>query len=259
MPLNTEQKTTTANALETQGIGKRFGGFWAVKDVSFSVKPGERRAILGPNGAGKTSLFNILTGDYVASSGAISLFGEDVTKQSIPKRIKRGLRRTYQHAYLFDGLSVCDTLFLAVAGVRGGWRQVLPVRSNDPRREEAERLADVCGLASFLDRMVLELSHGQRRQLEIGIALAEDPKVLLLDEPAAGLSPAERPLLSKLLLSLPADITVILIEHDMDIAFQTSESVTVLFNGQLMAEGTPEEVMADKDVHQIYVGGAHGH
>lgn len=255
MPLSTDHNTNV-NALETQGIGKRFGGFWAVKDVTFSVRPGERRAILGPNGAGKTSLFNILTGDYVASSGSIRFFGEDVTRTSIPNRIRRGLRRTYQHANLFDGLTVRDTIFLAVAGIRGGWRQVLPVRASDPRRLEAERLAEICGLPDFLDRMVSDLSHGQRRQLEIGIALAEDPKILLLDEPAAGLSPAERPQLSKLLLSLPKDVTVILIEHDMDIAFQTSESVTVLFNGELMAEGTPEEVMADKDVHQIYVGGA---
>jgi branched-chain amino acid transport system ATP-binding protein len=258
LPLSAAHKTTV-NALETRGVGKRFGGFWAVKDVSLSVKPGERRAILGPNGAGKTSLFNILTGDYAASTGTVSLFGEDLTKSSIPKRIKRGLRRTYQHAYLFDGLSVHDTLFLAVAGIRGGWRQVLPVRKNDPRRIEAERLAEVCGLGAFLDKMVSDLSHGQRRQLEIGIALAEDPKVLLLDEPAAGLSPAERPQLCKLLLSLPSEITVILIEHDMEIAFQTSESVTVLFNGELMAEGTPEEVMADKDVHEIYVGAAYDH
>ena len=258
MPLSNDHKTTI-NALETQGIGKRFGGFWAVKDVSFSVKQGERRAILGPNGAGKTSLFNILTGDYTASAGSFHLFGEDVTKSSIPKRIKRGLRRTYQHAYLFDGLTVQDTLFLAVAGIRGGWRQVMPVRANDPRRQEAERLAEICALGDFLDRMVSELSHGQRRQLEIGIALSESPKVLLLDEPAAGLSPAERPLLSQLLLSLPSEITMILIEHDMDIAFQTSESVTVLFNGELMAEGTPDEVMADKDVHEIYVGGTYDH
>lgn len=258
MSLN-DAHTPNVNALETQGIGKRFGGFWAVKDVTFSVKPGERRAILGPNGAGKTSLFNILTGDYKASTGSIRLFDEDLTRASIPKRINRGLRRTYQHAYLFGGLTVRDTLFLAVAGIRGGWRQVLPVRKTDPRLAEAERLAEVAGIPDFLDRMVSDLSHGQRRQLEIGIALAEEPKVLLLDEPAAGLSPAERPQLSKLLLSLPKDVTVILIEHDMDIAFQTSESVTVLFNGELMAEGTPGEVMANKDVHQIYVGGAHGH
>ncbi|MEP5731097.1 MAG: ABC transporter ATP-binding protein [Sulfitobacter sp.] len=259
MSLIVVPKQPTVNALETQGIGKRFGGFWAVKDVSIVVKPGERRAILGPNGAGKTSLFNILTGDHKASSGAIRLFGEDVTKASIPKRINRGLRRTYQHANLFNGLSVRDTLFLAVAGIRGGWRQVMPIRANDPRRHEAEHLAEVSGIASLLDRLVSDLSHGQRRQLEIGIALAEDPKVLLLDEPAAGLSPAERPQLSQLLLSLPKDVTVILIEHDMDIAFNTSESVSVLFNGQLMAEGTPAEIMANKDVHEIYVGGSHGH
>ncbi|MEL6570892.1 MAG: ABC transporter ATP-binding protein [Pseudomonadota bacterium] len=249
----------TANALETRGIGKRFGGFWAVKDVSLIVKTGERRAILGPNGAGKTSLFNILTGDYSASAGSISLFGEDLTKSSVPARIKRGLRRTYQHAYLFDGLTVRDTLFLAVAGIRGGWWQVLPVRAGDPRRIEGERLGEVCGLKDFLDRMVSELSHGQRRQLEIGIALAENPRLLLLDEPAAGLSPAERPKLSSLLLSLPKDVTVILIEHDMDIAFQTSESVSVLFNGALLAEGSPSEIMANEEVHEIYVGGHNGH
>lgn len=249
----------TANALEVRGIGKRFGGFWAVQDIDLTVRPGERRAILGPNGAGKTSLFNVLTGDTTASAGSITLFGKAVTRAPINKRIQLGLRRTYQHAHLFNGLTVRDTLFLAVAGVRGGWRQVLPVRGGDARMIEAERLAEVSGVAEFLDREVSELSHGQRRQLEIGIALAENPKILLLDEPAAGLSPAERPKLSALLMSLPKDVTVVLIEHDMDIALQTSESVSVLYNGRMLAEGTPDDIMRNEDVHKVYIGGAHGH
>lgn len=257
MPVNDAHNT--ANALEVRGIGKRFGGFWAVQDIDLTVRPGERRAILGPNGAGKTSLFNVLTGDTTASAGSITLFGKAVTRAPINKRIQLGLRRTYQHAHLFNGLTVRDTLFLAVAGVRGGWRQVLPVRSGDARMIEAERLAEVSGVAEFLDREVSELSHGQRRQLEIGIALAENPKILLLDEPAAGLSPAERPKLSALLMSLPKDVTVVLIEHDMDIALQTSESVSVLFNGRMLEEGTPDDIMRNEDVHKVYIGGAHGH
>ncbi len=248
-----------ANALEVRGIGKRFGGFWAVRDIDLTVRPGERRAILGPNGAGKTSLFNVLTGDTGASAGTIAMFGEDITRVPIQKRIKRGMRRTYQHANLFDSLTVRETLFLAVAGQRGGWAQLLPLKTSDPRRIEAERLAEIAGVKDFVDREVSDLSHGQRRQLEVGIALAENPKVLLLDEPAAGLSPAERPKLSALLMSLPKNVTVVLIEHDMDIALQTSESVSVLHNGRLLAEGSPDDIMQNDDVHKVYIGGSHGH
>jgi len=255
LPLSGSHNTT--NALEIRGIGKRFGGFWAVRDINLTVRPGERRAILGPNGAGKTSLFNVLTGDTDASTGTIKMFGTDITKMTTQKRILSGLRRTYQHANLFDGLTVLETLFLAVAGVRSSWFQVMPLAASDPRRTEAERLAEVAGVSDFLNHEVAELSHGQRRQLEIGIALAENPKVLLLDEPAAGLSPAERPKLSELLISLPEDVTVVLIEHDMEIALQTSESVSVLFNGKLLAEGTPDEIMSNADVHRVYIGGVH--
>lgn len=253
MPLSDSHNTT--NALEVRGIGKRFGGFWAVQDINLTIRPGERRAILGPNGAGKTSLFNVLTGDTSASAGTVKMFGVDITRAPITKRIQGGLRRTYQHANLFNGLTVRETLFLAVAGVRGGWSHIIPLRSSDSRVTEAERLAEVAGVADFLDSHVSALSHGQRRQLEIGIALAEDPKVLLLDEPAAGLSPAERPQLSALLMSLPKEVTVVLIEHDMEIALSTSESVSVLFNGELLAEGSPADIMQNEDVHRVYIGG----
>ncbi|MEL6523235.1 MAG: ABC transporter ATP-binding protein [Pseudomonadota bacterium] len=256
MPVSADDNTT--NALEIRGIGKRFGGFWAVQGINLTIRPGERRAILGPNGAGKTSLFNVLTGDTSATTGTITMFGTDITRVPITKRIQAGLRRTYQHANLFNGLTVRDTLFLAVAGVRGGWRQIMPLTAGDPRVIEAERLAEIAGVADFLSKEVSTLSHGQRRQLEIAIALVENPKVLLLDEPAAGLSPAERPKLSALLMSLPKNVTVVLIEHDMEIALKTSESVSVLFNGDLLAEGSPDDIMQNKDVHRVYVGGAHG-
>ena len=257
MPISHDHKT--ANALEIQGIGRRFGGFWAVKDVSLTVRPGERRAVLGPNGAGKTTLFNVLTGDLAASAGTIRMNGADVTHTPMHKRIKGGLRRTYQHAHLFDGLTVRETLFLAVSGVAGGWRRFLPLKPNDSAVAKAENLAQMSGLSSDLDREVDTLSHGQRRQLEIGMALAENPKMLLLDEPAAGLSPSERPRLAELLLSLPKDITIVLIEHDMDIALRTSDSVSVLHNGRLLAEGSPENIMSNEAVHNVYMGGAHGH
>lgn len=250
---------TEPYALEARGIGRRFGGFWAVEDVHVQVRRGERRAILGPNGAGKTTLFNVLTGDLPASTGTIRMDGRDVTMLPVHKRVALGLRRTYQHALLFDGLTVEDSLFLAVCGASGGWKSILPIRTDDERMARAHELAEIAGLYGELKRMVRHLSHGQRRQLEIGLALAESPRLLLLDEPAAGLSPAERPRLAELLLSLPADVAVVLIEHDMDIALQTSERVTVLHNGRLLAEGTPQEVMDDTAVHDVYVGGSHGH
>ncbi|MVO18237.1 ATP-binding cassette domain-containing protein [Rhodobacteraceae bacterium CY05] len=257
MPVSYDHKA--ANALEIQGVGRRFGGFWAVKDVSLTVRPGERRAVLGPNGAGKTTLFNVLTGDLVTSAGTIRMDGADVTQMPMHKRIKGGLRRTYQHAHLFNGLTVRDSLFLSVCGVAGGWQRFMPLRLNDGAVAKAETLAQLSGLSAELDREVANLSHGQRRQLEIGMALAENPKMLLLDEPAAGLSPSERPRLAELLLSLPKHITIILIEHDMDIALKTSDSVSVLHNGQLLAEGTPENIMSNEAVHKVYMGGAHGH
>ena len=253
MLINATEGSAT-NALEVQGIGKRFGGFWAIRNIDLKVRSGERRAILGPNGAGKTSLFNVLTGDLSASTGDVRLFGETITKDRVHHRIRRGLRRTYQHANLFDGLTVRDTLFLAVAGIRGGWRQLVPIRSSDERLVEAEQLASTAGIVDLFNSEVSELSHGQRRQLEIAIALAGNPRVLLLDEPAAGLSPAERPKLRELLMSLPDDITVVLIEHDMDIALQTSESVSVLFNGEMLAEGSPDDIMRNDDVRRVYMG-----
>ncbi len=255
MPVSSDHNA--AFALDIQSVGRRFGGFWAVQGVSLTVRPGERRAILGPNGAGKTTLFNVLTGDLAASTGSIRMNGVDVTRTPMHKRIKNGLRRTYQHAHLFDGLTVRQTLFLAVSGIAGGWHRVAPLKATDKAVSKAETLAARAGLAEDLDRDVAHLSHGQRRQLEIGMALAESPKLLLLDEPAAGLSPTERPRLAALLLALPKDITIVLIEHDMDIALRTSDSVSVLHNGRLLAEGSPQQIMSNEAVHTVYMGGTH--
>ncbi|MCX8508621.1 MAG: ABC transporter ATP-binding protein [Rhodobacteraceae bacterium] len=254
MPVSRDH--TTTNALEVRGVGRCFGAFWAVQDISLTVRPGERRAILGPNGAGKTTLFNVLTGDLAASSGTIAMNGLDVTRMPMHRRIKAGLRRTYQHAHLFDGLTVRETLFLAVSAIAGGWGRITPVRPGDGAVAKAEHLARLAGLENDLGREVASLSHGQRRQLEIGMALAESPRILLLDEPAAGLSPSERPRLAALLLNLPRDITIVLIEHDMDIALKTSDSVTVMHNGRLLAEGGPKDIMSNDAVHDVYMGGA---
>jgi len=237
-----------------QGVTRRFGSFTAVDDINLVIKPGERRAILGSNGAGKTTLFNLITGDLALSAGTIHIEGVDSSEVPTHKRIKAGLRRTYQHALLFDGLSVRDTLFISVAGIRGRWHSIIPIRKTDKLQVEVERLAMTAGISDLLDVLVGNLSHGQKRQLEIGIALAGEPKIILFDEPAAGLSPAERPKLTELLLSLPKELSVILIEHDMDIALETSEIVSLMHNGKQLLEGKPSDVMNSDIVHEIYVG-----
>lgn len=254
MSLIENQQTTNGDALHLQGVTRRFGSFTAVDNINLRVKPGERRAILGSNGAGKTTLFNLITGDLALSEGSIHIEGVDSSTLATHKRIRAGLRRTYQHALLFDGLSVRDTLFISVAGIRGSWYSILPIGKTDELQTEVETLASRAGISELLDTLVGNLSHGQKRQLEIGIALAGDPKIILFDEPAAGLSPAERPKLMELLLSLPKDLSVILIEHDMDIALETSEIVSVMHNGKHLLEGKPNDVMNSDIVHEIYVG-----
>jgi len=249
--------TPTSNdgdALSLQGVTRRFGSFVAVENFNMSIKTGERRAILGSNGAGKTTLFNLVTGDLALSAGNIKIEGVESSKLPTYKRIKSGIRRTYQHALLFDGLTVRETLFLSSVGIHNRWQSFLPIKKNNKYQAEAEMLAKKAGLFSLLDALVGNLSHGQKRQLEIGIALSGDPKIILFDEPAAGLSPAERPVLTELLLSLPKTISVILIEHDMDIALETSEIVSVMHNGKHLLERTPEEIVHSDIVRDIYVG-----
>jgi branched-chain amino acid transport system ATP-binding protein len=244
--------------LRLRGVGRRFGGVQAVRGVDLHVFPGERRAILGPNGAGKTTLFNLVSGEFPPTAGTIELFGRDVTKQPARRRAHAGLTRTYQTSRLFLGLNVEDNLYLAVLGVRGS--HLRPVRLADKdgsMRARARELAERVGLASQLGTLVGSLSHGEQRQLEVGMARAGDPKLMMLDEPAAGLSRGERVLLTELLLQLDPQITLVLIEHDMDVALTVAERVTMMHEGRIVVEGTPEEIRANQLVHDLYLGKGH--
>jgi branched-chain amino acid transport system ATP-binding protein len=241
--------------LRLRGVGRRFGGLHAVSDVDLHVPHGERRAILGPNGAGKTTLFNVISGDFPATSGTIEFLGENVTPLPARERAKRGMGRTYQKSRLFPGLSVEDNLYLAILGVRSGHlRPVLSSRLDAPMRERAHDLARSVGLGERTGMLVGSLSHGEQRQLEVGMACAGDPQLMMLDEPASGLSRGERTALTELLLGLDASITLILIEHDMDVALRVAERVTMMHDGRVIVEGTPEEIQANETVHDLYLG-----
>lgn len=246
--------STSPQALRLQGLGRRFGGLLAVRDVTFDVAHGERRAVLGPNGAGKTTLFNLIAGDYRPTAGCVLLFGEDVTRLRPRQRARRGLTRTYQTAHLFLGLSTLDNLYLALRGVASNRMSMRRPRPDDPFLARARALAAQVGLDAALETKVGALSHGAQRQLELGMALAGNPRLIMLDEPAAGLSPGERGRLTELLLGLPADLTLLLIEHDMDVALRIAEVVTVMHNGAVIAEGSPDEIQRSTLVHELYLG-----
>jgi branched-chain amino acid transport system ATP-binding protein len=243
--------------LRLRGVGRRFGGLLAVSDVDLDVAHGERRAILGPNGAGKTTLFNVICGDLPASTGTVELFGEDVTKSPARSRARLGLARTYQQSRLLEGLTVEDSIYLSIVGVEGGrLRPVLLPGRERAIRERAREAAGRVAIAHKLDELVGNLSHGEHRQIAIAMALAAEPKALMLDEPASGLSRGERQLLTELLLGLDRDITLILIEHDMDIALRVAERVTMMHDGRVIVEGTPAEIRANETVHDLYLGRA---
>jgi branched-chain amino acid transport system ATP-binding protein len=247
----------TGDALKLENVTRAFGALKAVDDVSITVEAGERRAILGSNGAGKTTLFNCITGDFPPTGGRILFFGEDVTAMPPYERIRRGLRRTYQISLLFKELSVRDNLFLAARGVNNGRFSFLRPRATHPTRIATEEVMDRVRLSHLSDTMVADLSHGQQRQLEIGMALAGAPRLILFDEPAAGLSPAERRELVALLGALPKHMGYIIIEHDLDIALKVVDRVTIMHNGRLLKEGTPEEIQNDEEVQAIYMGHKH--
>ena len=241
--------------LRLRGVGRRFGGLLAVDDVDLDVAPGERRAILGPNGAGKTTLFNVISGDLPASSGTVEMFGRGVTRVAARKRARLGLARTYQQSRLFNGLSVEDSIYLSILGIGGGHlRPVVLPRRDREIRERAREAARRVAIDNKLDAEVGELSHGEHRQVGLAMALASEPKILLLDEPAAGLSRGERSLLTELLLGLDREITLVLIEHDMDIALGVADSVTMMHDGRVIVEGTPAEIRANQTVHDLYLG-----
>ncbi len=249
---------TGAYALELRGVGRRFGALTALADIDLLVRAGERRAVLGSNGAGKTTLFNTITGDFQPSSGSIRFFGEDVTSLPAQERIRRGLRRTYQISLLFGSLGVLDNVYLACRGVSRRRFSLMRARRDDAVMAQAERILAAVKLDAIRASTVRELSHGQQRQLEIALALAGAPRFILFDEPAAGLSPTERRDLVAILTSLPAHIGYVIIEHDLDVALRVSERVTMMHNGRIFKEGTPEEIENDPQVQAIYLGGGHG-
>ena len=219
--------------------------------------PGERRAILGPNGAGKTTLFNVIAGDLAPSAGRVELFGEDVTTLPSRVRARLGLARTYQQSRLFLGLTVENSIYLSILGVRNGHlRPVVLPRRDEELRERARAAAGRVAISHKLDELVGSLSHGEHRQVALAMALASEPTILMLDEPASGLSRGERTLLTDLLLALDREITLILIEHDMDVALRVAERVTMMHEGRVIVEGTPTEIRGDELVHELYLGTA---
>jgi len=245
-------------ALAVSGISKSFGGIHAVHSANLVVPVGERRALIGPNGAGKTTLFNLITGELPADEGKIELFGTDITKKSIQQRAKLGLGRTYQISQLFLELTVEENLFLA-----GSTNQNMEFRFTKPwhnykeMRDWAYQVAEQVGLPEHLNDKVAEISHGLQRQLELGMAMAMRPRLIMLDEPAAGLSPSERVILTRLIKNLPGDVTLILIEHDMEVVLDIAEQITVLYRGSVIAEGTPAEIKQNHEVQEVYLGSAY--
>ena len=250
--------------LELDRICRRFGGLEAIRDVSMSVPPGSRRAIIGPNGAGKTTLFNIITGELPATSGRLHLFGRDVTGRPAHARAAMGLGRTFQITNLFGPLTVEDNMLLAVQALSPSkYGMLRPLRRDRGVLDRARTLLEPAGLWEKRDTEVHVLSYGEQRQLEVLLALAGRPRLLLLDEPAAGLSPGERREMARFIKGLDPNLTLLLIEHDMDVAFEVVDAITVLHFGCVVAHGTKEAVRADPSVQEIYLGtesehGAHG-
>ena len=247
----------TGSAVRVEHLIKDFGGLRALDDVTVGVEPGERRAIIGPNGAGKTTLFNIITGLLPPTAGRILLGGQDITGLPAHRRAQLGLGRTFQITTLFPRLSVRENVLLAVQAVdRARFTLHRPVEAFPHLFRQAEALLERWGLRDRAGTPVRFLSHGEQRQVELLLALATHPKVLLLDEPAAGLAPAETAALADILRGLTRETTILLIEHDMDVAFSLADRVSVLHYGGVMAEGTPEAVRQDPQVAAIYLGPA---
>jgi branched-chain amino acid transport system ATP-binding protein len=242
-------------ALELQGVSRDYGGVHAVADVSLSVADRERRALIGPNGAGKTTLFRLISGEVPVSRGTIRVFGRDVTHLPAHRRVGCGLGRTYQITNVFPALSVEDNVALASLGLSGKkFQPLLGVPRRGPERERVDKALVDVGLADRARLPVRELSHGEQRQLELALALAVQPRVLLLDEPAAGLSAAERGKMAELVHGLPPDLTLVIIEHDMDLVLELVERVTCLHNGRIVADESPTTLRGNKTVQEIYLG-----
>lgn len=249
------EQSGSSPVLELKGLSKSFGGLDAVQDVNLKVFPGDRRAIIGPNGAGKTTLFNLVTGVYSATSGQVLLFGRDITGWPSHRRTALGMARTFQVTSLFTKLTVLDNVLLAISGLRKMkfvmWRLLSSYRD---LYDKAHLLLESVGYADRKHVEVRNLSHGEQRQIEIVLGLASDPKILLLDEPAAGLASGESREMAEFLKQLDPGLAILLIEHDMDVVFDVVDHITVLQFGKLVEEGTTAQIRHSPKVREIYLG-----
>jgi branched-chain amino acid transport system ATP-binding protein len=246
---------SSSPCLELEGVSRRFGGLKAVDSVSLTVQPGERRALIGPNGAGKTTLFNVISGETRPTAGRIVLFGEDVTALPPHARAARGMARTFQITKLFPDLTVLENVLLACEALdRRKFSVFRPLLSHQDLVARAEELLARFGLAAFRTEDARHLSYGDQRKLEVALSMAGRPRLLLLDEPMAGLSSEESHSMLALLRELDPATAVLLIEHDMDIAFGFAERVTVLAQGRVLADGHRDEIAANRQVQEIYLG-----
>jgi len=245
-------------ALETVGLRKSFGALVVANDINFRLEPGARHALIGPNGAGKTTFINLITGRLSPSTGRILLGGEDITSLSQADRVKRGLGRTFQINTLFKGMSVLDNVCLSIGerdGQAGNMFRLVGARPTVI--EEAYALLERLRIADEAMTLVKELPYGKQRLVEIAIALGLKPKVLLLDEPAAGVPSAESSIILDIVEQLPQDIAMLIIEHDMDLVFRLARRITVLVQGGILVEGAPSEIARDERVREVYLGERH--
>jgi len=243
--------------LDLNDITVKFGGLCAVDQVSIKVRPGERRAILGPNGAGKTTLFNVITGVIHPSSGKVVFAGKDITREPIHARARKGICRTFQITNLFSSLCVEENMMLAVYG--GSSKKFSMLGKTTLNARAQEKIDQALRFTDLLDRrrvVVHALSYGEQRQLELAMTLVAEPRLLLLDEPAAGLSPSERVMLSDIIRALPRDLPIVLIDHDMDLVLKLVDYISVLSNGKLLAEGGPQDIKKNTEVQNVYFGKA---
>jgi len=242
-------------ALRLSGLKKSFGGVPAINGVSLEVTPGERRLIIGPNGAGKTTLFNLITGDLPRDAGTVQLFGEEISRLKTHERAHRGLARTYQIITLFPKDPLEHNIVLSLLGLsKTRWSAFGSLARHRELYVEARRVLELVGLGHLAQRPIGEVSYGEKRRVEIAMALAQKPKVLLLDEPFAGLSREERGAMKELIAGIQREVTVIMIEHDMDTALDMAERITVLHYGSVIVEGTRAEVVADPKTREVYLG-----
>lgn len=244
--------------LRLEKLNKAFGSLVVTKDVDLAIAAGERHVVIGPNGAGKTSLVHQITGQLRPSSGRILFDGQDITGASPEHVCQLGIGRTFQKNNLFRSLSVLENVRLAVQAKQGGWYEALrSVTTRNLQIAKARSVLEQAGLSSRADDLVSALSYGEQRQLEVAIALAAEPKLLLLDEPTSGMSPAETDRMIDLVRSLPDALAVLMIEHDMKVVFALAHRITVLYYGEVLAEGPPAEVQANARVREVYLGGKH--